>query len=130
LVTRLIPCWLPASAQRGVTSLSNQPSYGGVAIRTLQTKIQDLRNRLVSTCVTMGNLIFTTLEFTTKWITLEFPQDPDAALICVDAVTLFYSIGIEFATTSGTQYHIYQNKKAGLSILSLVLHSSFQTLLP
>jgi hypothetical protein len=48
----------------------------------------------------------------------------------VDAVILFHSIGTEFATTSETRDQIYQNKKAGLSTLSLVLHSSFQTSLP
>jgi hypothetical protein len=90
--------------------------------------MQDLCDRLVSTCVTMGNIVFPTLaEFNTKWDTLELPQNPDAALICVDAVTLFHSIGTEFATTSETCDQIYQNKKAGLSNLSLVLHSSFQT---
>jgi hypothetical protein len=92
--------------------------------------MQDLRDRLVSTCVTMGNLVFPALEFTTKWATLELPQDPDAALICVDAETLFHSIGTEFSTTSETRDQIYQNEKDGLSTLSLVLHSSFQTSLP
>jgi hypothetical protein len=87
-------------------------------------------DRLVSTCITMGNIVFLTLEFTTKWTTLELPQDPDTALICVDAVTLFHIIGTEFATTSETRDQIYQNKKAGLSTLSLVLHSRFQTSLP
>jgi hypothetical protein len=102
--------------------LGNQFSSHGAAVRTLQKEMQDLRDRLVSTCVTMGNLVFPTLEFITKWITLELPQNYDAALICVDAVTLFHSIGTEFATASD---QIYQNKKAGLSTLSLVLHSSF-----
>jgi hypothetical protein len=110
--------------------LGNQISSYGTAVGTLQKEMQDLRDRLVSTCVTMGNLVFPTLEFTIKWTTLELPQDPDAALICVDAVTLFHSIGTEFATTSKTRDQIYQNKKAGLSTLSLVLHSSFQTSLP
>jgi hypothetical protein len=48
----------------------------------------------------------------------------------MDAVTLCHSIGTEFATTSESHEQIYQNKKAGLSTLSLVLHSSFQTSLP
>jgi hypothetical protein len=100
----------------------NQIFSHGAAVGTLQKEIQDLRDHLVSTCVTMGNLAFPTLEFTTKWTTLELPQDPDAALICVDAVTLFHSIGTEFATTSETRDQIYQNKKAGLSTLYLVLH--------
>jgi hypothetical protein len=108
----------------------NQLCSHGAAVGTLQKEMQDLRDGLVSTCVTMGNLIFPTLEFTTKWTTLELPQDPEAALICVDAVTLFHSIGTEFATTSETRDHIYHNKKAGLSTLSLVLHLSFQTSLP
>jgi hypothetical protein len=61
---------------------------------------------------------------------LELSHDPDAALICVDTVTLFHSIGPEFSTTSQTRDQIYHNKKSGLLTLSLVLHSSFQTSLP
>jgi hypothetical protein len=57
-------------------------------------------------------------------------DDQDDRLICVYAVTLFHSIGTEFATTSDTRDQIYQNKKAGLSTLSLVLHLSFQNPLP
>jgi hypothetical protein len=56
----------------------------------------------VVTCVTMGNFVFPTLELTTKWTTLELSQDPDDALICMDVVTLFHSIGTEFSTTSET----------------------------
>jgi hypothetical protein len=96
-------------------------------VGTLQKEMQDLRAHLFSTCVTMGNIVFPTLEFTTKWTTLELPQDPDTALICVDAVTLFHRIGTEFGTISETSDQIYQNKKAGLSTLYLVLHLSFQT---
>jgi hypothetical protein len=65
----------------------NQLSSHGAAVGALQKEMQDIRDRLVSTCVTMGNLVFPTLEFTTKWTTLELPQDPNAALISVDAVT-------------------------------------------
>jgi hypothetical protein len=108
----------------------NQLRHHGAVVGTIQNEMHDLRDRLVSSCVTMGNLVFPNLEFTTKWTTLELPQDHDAALICVDAVTLYHSSGTEFATTSETRDQIYQNKKAGLSTLSLVLHSSFQNSLP
>jgi hypothetical protein len=100
---------------------TNQPSASAA---NLQKEMQDLRDRLVSTCVTGGG--GPNLEYTTKWITLELPQDPDAALIFYDAVTLFHIIGTEFATTFEIHNQIYQNKKAGLSTLSLVLDSSFQ----
>jgi hypothetical protein len=119
-----------ALASSAGTAGGNQLCSHGAAVGNLQKEIQDLRDRLVSTCVTMGNLVFPTLECTTKWTTLEFLQDPDADLIYVDAVTLFHSIGTEFATTSETRDQIFQNKKAGFSTLSLVLHSSFQTSLP
>jgi hypothetical protein len=108
----------------------NQLCSHGAVVGPPQKEIQDLHDRLVSTCVTMGNHVFPTVESTIKWTNLELPQDPDAALICVDTVTLFHSIGTEFATTSETRDQIYQKKKAGLSTLSLVLHSSFQTSLP
>jgi hypothetical protein len=87
--------------------LGNQLSSHGTMVGTLQKEMQDIRNRLVSTCVAMSNLVFPTPEFTTKWTTLEIPQDPDTDLICVDAVTLFHSIGTEFATTSESCDQIY-----------------------
>jgi hypothetical protein len=108
----------------------NQICSHDAVVGILQKEMQDIRDRLVSTYVTMGNLAFPTLEITTTWTTLELPQDPNDALIRVDAVTLFHSIGTEFATTSETRDHIYQNKNAGLLTLSLVLHSSFNTSLP
>jgi hypothetical protein len=120
----------PGAGGMGTGLIGNGSTSGGAAIGTLQKEMQDLRDRLVSTCVTMGKHVFPTLEYTTKWTTLELPEAPDAALICVDAVTLFHSIGTEFSTTSETRDQIYQNKKAGLSTLSLILHSSFQTSLP
>jgi hypothetical protein len=73
--------------------LGNHLSSYSAALETLQKEMKDEPGRLVSTCVTMVNLVFFTLEFTTKWTTLELPQDPDAALICVDDVTLFHTIG-------------------------------------
>jgi hypothetical protein len=66
----------------------------------------------------------------TKWTTVELPKDPDTALICVYTATLFNIIGTVFSITSETRDQIYQNKKAGLSTLSFVLHSSFKTSLP
>jgi hypothetical protein len=120
----------PSAGAAHVDLLANQLSSHGTTVGTLQKEMQDIRDHLVSTCVTMGNIVFPTLEFKTKWTTLVIPQDPDAALICVDAVTLFNSIGTKFATTSETCDQIYQEKKAGLSTLSLVLHISFQTSLP
>jgi hypothetical protein len=68
----------------------------------------------------MGNLVFPTLEYTTMWTTLELPQDPDIALIRVDAVTLFHSIGTKFATTAEIRNHISQSNKVGVSTFSLV----------
>jgi hypothetical protein len=96
----------------------------------LQKEKQDIGYWIFSTCVTMSNLVFLTLEYTTKLIILELPQDPDAALICVDAVTLFHGIGTEFSTTSKTQNRSTKTRRRVLSTLSLVLHSSFQTSLP
>jgi hypothetical protein len=77
----------------GGDRLVNQLSSYRAALGTLQKEMKDTPGRLVSKCVTMGNLVFYTLEFTIKWTTLELPQDPDAALICMDGVTLFHSIG-------------------------------------
>jgi hypothetical protein len=110
--------------------IGNHLCYHGAAGGNPQKEMQALRDRLVSRCVTMGNLVFTNLEFTTKWNTLELPQYTEAALICVGVVTMFHIIGTEFATTSESRDQIYHNKKAGLSTLSLVLHSRFQTSLP
>jgi hypothetical protein len=70
-----------ALASNTGASGGNQLCYHGAAVGTLQKEMQDLRDRLVRTCVTMGNLVFPALEFTTKWTTLELQQDPDAALI-------------------------------------------------
>jgi hypothetical protein len=55
------------------TAGGNQLCSHGATIGTLQKEMQDLRDRLVSTCVTMVNIVFPTLEFTTKWTTLELP---------------------------------------------------------
>jgi hypothetical protein len=122
---------LASSAGAGGGDLiGNQISSYGAAVGTLQKEMQDLRDRLVSTCATMCNIVFPNLKFTTKWTTLELPQDPEADFICVEAVTLFHSIGTEFSTPSEIRDQIYHNKKAGLLTLSFVLHSSFQTPLP
>jgi hypothetical protein len=50
--------------------LGNQLSSRGTVVGTLQKEMQDLRDRLVITCFTMRNLVFPTLEFTTKCATL------------------------------------------------------------
>jgi hypothetical protein len=89
--------------------LGNQPCSHGIAVGALQKEMKDICDRLVSTCVTMVNLVFPSLEFTTKCTTLELPQNPGAALIYVEAVTFFHIIG------------------AGFAALSLGLDSSFQT---
>jgi hypothetical protein len=73
--------------------LGSQISSYRAALGTLQKEMKDAPGRLVRTCVTIGNLFFRTLEFTTKWTTLELPQDHDAALIYVGVVPLFHSIG-------------------------------------
>jgi hypothetical protein len=125
----MIDAAMGASATRG-DGLTAEPSSSGATIRNLYKEMQGLQDNRGSTCVTLGNLVFPTLEYTTKWNALELHQDPDAALICAGAVTLFHSIGTEFITTSEIRNRIYQNKKACLSTLSLVLNLSFQTSLP
>jgi hypothetical protein len=62
---------LAAGVTNGGGVHTNQPGGSGAVIVNLQREIQDLRDWLVSTCVTMGNLVFPTLEYTTKLTTLE-----------------------------------------------------------
>jgi hypothetical protein len=91
----------------GGTGHVNQPLVGSAIMVNLQKDMQDLCDRIVSTCVTMVNQVYPTLDFMTMWTTLKLPHDPDAALICAEAVTLFHIIGTEFARNSDTRNKIY-----------------------
>jgi hypothetical protein len=71
-----------------------------------EKEMQYIHDRLVSTCVTKGNHIFPTFEYTIKWTMHELHHDLDTALICVDDVMLFHIIGIEFTNNCETPNQI------------------------
>jgi hypothetical protein len=107
---------LGARATRG-NGLTLEPGASGAVIGNLQKEMHYLQDRFISICVPIGDLIFPTLEYTTKWTALDSPQDPEDAFICVNALFLFHSIGTEFSTTSDTRNYIYHNKKDGVNLV-------------
>jgi hypothetical protein len=63
-------------------------------------------------------------------VTRHLSSDHVQATVCFDDSTLLHRIGCEFYTSQETREPLYTNRKAGISNLTLTLHSSFGTVLP
>lgn len=100
------------------------------AVAALESQVLDLKARMASKSVTIGDFTFPTLAGTCAWAKANLPSSPDQANICVDVVVLLHSIGCEFATIDETRDTLYQNKRAGVSSMALTVASSFNTVLP
>jgi hypothetical protein len=117
-------------------SFTNSLSGGGTglaapgAFAALETQVLDLKARMSSKAVTIGNYTFPTLPGTCAWASANLPSNADQANICVDVVVLLHSIGRAFATVDETRDEMYQNKRAGVSTMALTVASSFHTVLP
>jgi cell division protein FtsB len=121
-------------------SLTNHLAGGGQAapgmtaaagaLATLETQVLDLKARMASKAVTIGDFTFPTLAGTCAWAKANLPSSADHALICLDVVALLQSIGSDFAAVDETRDTMYQNKRAGVSTMALNVSSSFHAVLP
>ena len=124
---------LPSGPSLSSHLAGGQPGSGMAtagSLATLEAQVLDLKARMASKSVTIGDFTFPTLSGTCAWAKANLPSNPDQALICLDVVALLHSIGCDFATVDETRDTMYQNKRAGVSTMALTVASSFHTVLP